>query len=450
MTRNITIIVLAVALVVVGYWGFQQHQQKTAIGHQAENHYQMVFHNLVYHVGQLQDELGTTLAMSSSHSLSPTLAQVWRVSSVAHNEVGQLPLALMPFNDTQAFLSKIGDFSYRLSTRNLNKRPLTNKEYKTLKTLYKRSSNIETQLRGVQAVATKKHLQWTNVKMALASGQPHTDNAIIDGFKTVDKKVKGYEGIDWGPENAEMAKDRGAQFSHLKGKKITKQQAKKAAHKFLGFGQNFHTTVSLTGKGADHALYSVSMQNPNNSHSTIQMDITRIGGHPVWMIRDRKSGKAKISLHKAEQIAAKFLKQHGKKNMVMTMSDQYSDTGSFVFVKDNSNVLIYPESIRMKVSLSNGKVVGYDATDYIAYGKNRHFKKPKLTKKQALKHLNENVDVKIVRQAVVTNDIGKEVLCYEILGTINNDTYRIFVNANTGQEEMVKKLHNPSPIYRSA
>lgn len=447
MARNITIIVLAVAIAVVGYWGYQQHQERLAVTTQAENHYQQVFHNLVYHIGQLQDELGTTMAMSSSHSLSPTLAQVWRTASVAHNEVGQLPLALMPFHDTQAFLSKIGDFSYKLSTRNLSKRPLTNKEYKTLHTLYKKSSNIETQLRGVQAVAAKNHLRWMNVKMALAAGHP-SDNAYIDGFKTVDQQIKGYEGIDWGPENAEMAKDRVARLRKLKGPKISKRQAAKVARNFLGYGPNSVQRVRLTGKGAGHALYSVLLKSPKNN-LTVHMDISRAGGHPVWMIKDRNVGKAKIGLHKAGLNAAAFLKKHGKKNMVMTQSDQFGNTGSFIFVKMQNGIRIYPESIRVKVALDNGKVVGYDASDYLAFSKPRHFGKPKLTKKQALKHINQNVNVKIMRPAVVTNDIGNEVLCYEILGTIHHDTYRIFVNANTGKEEKVKKLHDPSPIYRA-
>jgi spore germination protein len=39
------------------------------------------------------------------------------------------------------------------------------------------------------------------------------------------------------------------------------------------------------------------------------------------------------------------------------------------------------------------------------------------------------------------------VLCYEFLGTIKNDTYRIFINADTGFEEKVEKLQNSEPLY---
>ncbi|HEU5139835.1 MAG TPA: PepSY1/2 domain-containing protein, partial [Bacillales bacterium] len=300
-----------------------------------------------------------------------------------------------------------------------------------------------------QAIIMKNDLRWMDVKMALASGEEPMDNSVIDGLKTVDKKVQGYDGINWGPEVTEMAKNREGKFRNLKGEKISKQKAKQIAKSFVGINKDVEAKVSSSGKNSGYAVYSVSMERPE-SDATVQMDITKIGGHPLWMIQDRETGKAKISLHKAELIAKKFLKDHGKGNMKMAQSAQYDDTGSFTFVKEQDGVRIYPESIRLKVSLDKGHVVGYDATDFVAFNRQREIKKPDLNQKQALKSLNENVDVKIVRKAIITNDLGKEVLCYEVLGTIKDDTYRIFVNANTGTEEKVKKLQNPRPIYRSA
>ncbi len=35
---------------------------------------------------------------------------------------------------------------------------------------------------------------------------------------------------------------------------------------------------------------------------------------------------------------------------------------------------------------------------------------------------------------------GKEVLCYEFIGLLDDETYRIFINAANGDEELVEKL----------
>jgi spore germination protein len=50
------------------------------------------------------------------------------------------------------------------------------------------------------------------------------------------------------------------------------------------------------------------------------------------------------------------------------------------------------------------------------------------------------------REAVILNNLKKEVLCYEFLGVIDSDTYRIFINAENGQEEKVEKLKNPDEV----
>src|SRR3954454_14768220 len=198
MFRGVLITVLSLGIVGSGLWGYQEHREKNAIVINAENNYQRAFHNLTQQVDVLHDKIGTTLAMNSRQSLSPTLADVWRITSEAHNDVGQLPLTLLPFNKTEEFLANIGDFSYRTAVRDLEKDPLTDKEYKTLKDLYRQSGDVQNELRNVQSMVLKNNLRWMDVELALASGKETTDNTIIDGFKTVEKTVSGYKETDFG------------------------------------------------------------------------------------------------------------------------------------------------------------------------------------------------------------------------------------------------------------
>ena len=97
MIRNIIITVLALTVVGAGFWGYQEHKEKNAVLLHAENNYQRAFHDLNYQVDLLHDKIGTTLAMNSRKSLSPALVDVWRITSEAQNDVGQLPLTLITF-----------------------------------------------------------------------------------------------------------------------------------------------------------------------------------------------------------------------------------------------------------------------------------------------------------------------------------------------------------------
>ncbi|MFP3513987.1 germination protein YpeB, partial [Peribacillus sp. SIMBA_075] len=51
------------------------------------------------------------------------------------------------------------------------------------------------------------------------------------------------------------------------------------------------------------------------------------------------------------------------------------------------------------------------------------------------------------RQAVIVNDLNEEVLCYEFLGMMDKDTFRIFINAQNGQEEKVERLKSTEQLY---
>src|SRR5690606_397053 len=131
--------VFAVMLAGTALWGYREHQEKNSLLIKAENQYQRAFHDLSRHIEQLHEQLGNTLAVStSSQSFQRKgLINVWRITSQAQGEISQLPLTLLPFNRTEEFLSKIANFSYKTAIRDLTKQPLTEQEYATLQTLYK-------------------------------------------------------------------------------------------------------------------------------------------------------------------------------------------------------------------------------------------------------------------------------------------------------------------------
>ncbi|MFF2449932.1 germination protein YpeB [Neobacillus sp. NPDC058068] len=445
MIRGILIGILAVGVAGTAYWGYQEHQEKNAVLLNAENNYQRAFHNLSYRMDLLHDKIGTTLAMNSRHSLSPSLVEVWRLTSQAHGDVGQLPLTLLPFNKTEEFLANIGNFSYRTAVRDLDKEPLSAKEYSTLQTLYKQSGDIQGELRNVQHMVLKNNLRWMDVELALASGKESTDNTIIDGFKTVEKTVSGYKESDMGPTFANMQK-KDENFKKIKGKTISRQEAIKIAKNYMKFDGNAQVKVTENGKGADYGFYSVSIKNKQTAQEA-SMDITKKAGHPIWFINNRDIKKQVLSLNEADNKAADFLKETGFKNLEVFESTQYDNIGVFNFVTNINGVRIYPEAVKVKVALDNGDIVGLSAEEYLKSLQTRKIEKPVLSVEQARSKVNPNFKVMEDRQALIVNDLNEEVLCYEFLGTIGNDTYRIFINATNGIEEEVDKLENAEAIY---
>lgn len=442
MIRGIIIGVLSVAVVGTAYWGYQEHQEKNAILINAENNYQRAFHDLAYNVDLLHDKIGNTLAMNSRKSLSPALADVWRLTSEAHTEVGQLPLTLLPFNKTEEFLSNIGDFSYKAAVRDLEKEPLSTKEYNHLQSLYEQSADIQGELRQVQHVVLTENLRWMDVELALASGEQQTDNTIIDGFKTVEKKVEGYSESGMDMNTRRNTQD----FSNLKGKDISEEEAVQIAREYIPFAKNADMKVTKNGDGARYGFYSISV---DDGKKEANMDITEKGGYPIFLIQNREIQNQKLSLNDALNKAEAFLNEHNFENMTVFESTQYDNTGVFSFVTEQDGVRIYPDMIRMKVALDDGSILSFTANDYLSSNKTREIPQPTMKSKDAKESINPNVKIMEENQAIILNDSGEEVLCYEYVATLNNDTYRIYVNSENGDEERVDKLQNAEQIYEN-
>ncbi|MBN6888400.1 spore germination protein [Cytobacillus horneckiae] len=445
MLRGVLIGALSVGLVGAAVWGYQEHREKNAILINAENNYQRAFHELTYQVDLLHDKIGSTLAMNSRSSLSPALADVWRITSEAHSDVGQLPLALLPFNKTEEFLSQIGDFSYRTAVRDLDKDPLTDEEYQSLQNLYKQAADIQDELRQVQHMVLKNDLRWMDVETALASGNEAADNTIIDGFQTVEKTVEGYDETDLGPAFVNMQK-KDENFKYLEGEEITKEEAVKEARKYAGLPKDSKVRVTESGEGSKYGFYSVTIEAPN-SQIEANMDITKKGGYPIWFIMARDVKEQNISLNDASNIAIEFLKENGFEDLDLFESAQYDQTGVFTFVSKQDDVRIYPDSIKMKVALDDGKILGFAAEDYLKSHHQREIPEAQLSLEEARAKLNPQVEIMEDRMAVILNDLNQEVLCYEFMATLGNDTYRIFINSEDGREEKVEKLQNAERIY---
>jgi len=437
--RRIAVILLPVALIgLVGttVWGYQENQEKNALLIKAENQYQRAFHDLNFHMNKLQDELGKSLALGSRRQISQCLTNVWRLAYAAQSDLGQLPLSLVPFDKTEEFLAKIGQFAYQVGLRDLDREPLTDKEWNTLRSLYNRSNQNQRELQKLQKQVLEKNLRWMDVELALASEDKKMDNTIIDGFRRVDRLVNEYPEVDWGPTVNNMSMNQLKDFRKLKGKRITAEEAKKRFAKVLDRPDTRGIEVTSGVKG-DASTYSLRLKRGKH---TVYADVTKVGGHVLWMMFDRPIGKKKMSLEQAEGRAEAFLDRLRYPFMEVVSYDEKDNAAIFSLVRREGKVRIYPETVTVKVALDNGEVLAFSADEFVFNHRDRNIPKPKLTLEEARKRLSRRLRVQDQQLALILNDQGKEVLCYEFLGTLGESQYRVLINARNGDEEVVEKL----------
>ncbi|MFD2045882.1 germination protein YpeB [Ornithinibacillus salinisoli] len=436
MIRWILIAVLTIGVVGTAVWGYQEHQEKNAILVQAENTYQRSFHDLSYHVDLLHDKIGTALAMNSKERLSPQFVEIWRLTSEALSDVGQLPLTLMPFNKTEEFLSNIGDFTYRTAVRDLENEPLSEDEAETLNQLYNQSAEIKDELRQVQHEVIENNLRWMDVELALATQDEKADNTIIDGFETVEKKIEGYTESNMNTALIGTSSNE-HKFQNLQGDEISQSKAIDISKELFNVKSEDKIRVTESGDGADIPLYSVSYRDGDKN---AYMDMSQKGGHPLSLLVDRPINEKELSLNEGQQIAEKYVKDHDFDNMEIFETTEYNNSGLYSFLYSQDGVRVYSDAIEVKVGLDNGDILGVTARNYFMNHKDREIPEPDISAEEAKEMVNPSVDIQEEFLAVIDNDLGEEVLVYEFLGVLENDTYRIFINAMDGTEEKVERM----------
>lgn len=442
MIRWLTIGVLSAALIGTAVWGYQEHEEKNKVLLQAENSYQRSFHELTYYMDLLHDEIGTVLAMNSHQKLSPKFVDIWRVTSEAHSNVSQLPLGLIPFYNTEQFLSEIGDFTYRTAIRNLDDEPLTDEEAKVLEGLYTQANEIKNELRHIQHQALENDIRWMDVQLALINNDQN-ENTIIDGLRTVESSVEGFSETNSKSGLIGLA-DKPNHLVQLEGDKLSEEEAKTLSKDIFEISDNADVSITRSGAGADVPVYSITY---NQDEKYGYMDVTEKGGYPLSILVERPIADKKLSLNEGAEKANNFLEQFGFEDMKLYQSTEYDNNGLYSFLYNQDGIKVFADAVEIKVALDNGDLIGLSANKYYSNHHEREINEPELTEEEALDYVNPNVEIHEKGLAIIENELNEEVLAYEFLGTLGNDTYRIYINAMNGNEEKVEKLDGKELRY---
>lgn len=430
----VTVLVLALAV-----WGFQEHKMKKLVTIHAENHYQQSFHALAYYVDSLEESLGMSLAMQSRKTMRPQLVETWRLSTLAHAAANELPLTLLPFNRTNEFLAHVGEFTYNTGVKTSSDRPLSGAEYSTLKKLYSESKGIRDGLRDVQGKVMANHLRWMDVEWALKGKKQNQDNQVIDGLKRIDGQATDYT-QSFSPENPRNMVLERQKIKKMTGPVLSKEEAASALKKWINVKNARVEKISETGKGSFADAYEITLE-PNH-RQLLDAAVTKKGGHVIWFISGRSVAKEKISLFDATRRAAAFLQMRHLAGLELTKRDQYHNVAILTYVKKKGNIRLYPNSVKVKVALDNGEIIAFDQTNYLFNKSDGVSLKPKLSERQVRHQINKDLLVKETHLAVFQNSLLKNVLCYEFFATKGDNTYRLLLNAENGDQEKVELLRN--------
>jgi spore germination protein len=429
-TTWIAVPVLALVLVGsgLGWWGYNQYQQKQALATQTENQYASSFHGLVDHMNHLQQELGKACVTGDPAAFQGRLRDIWRLSYAAQSEVGRLPFDLMPMHQTQQFLSSLSASTEKWMSSGVA--PVTKPVESALQSYYSESKKYATELGDLQATVFDNRLQWATVSKTLQNEKG--DNQIIDGFRNIDTQASAYVESKDKPTSPV----RGRTFAMQTEPEVTEAQARTAVANILQTSEQAGWKVSTTGKGAYRPEYLIDGQFKDGSFHAV---VSKNGGHVLTLIITATAKGKEVDLADGQFTAEDWLHQRGFSKVDLVTSNTYDHSGFYVFSPIRNGAVVVGQTVTVHVNLAKDKVEGFDADNFYDYPVKsvpaRTFSQSDLQKR-----LNPSFHVEMKKDVLVLDDAKEYVPAVAFYGTSNSETYCIYMNAATGKEVHTDQL----------
>jgi len=220
----------------------------------------------------------------------------------------------------------------------------------------------------------------------------------------------------------------------LTGERITRRQAKEAAARYAGVLPD-HVHEAADSGGMFEAFGFVA----DAPDGRISVQVTGQGGHLLWMMPEEAEFEKIRSREECLYSAAKWLKETGFSDMEQCFVQVYDGLVVANFAAREHDVLVYPQQVKVQVSMASGNVVGAECSQYWMNQKQRREPQAKLTAAQAQHMLSPRLEVEESRLCIIP-DQDEERLCWEFKGTFGTETYYVYIDANTGEAADILRI----------
>ena len=426
--------IICVLLIVVGVLITILYMKQKEYRQASENNYNMAFYELVNYVQNVETYLAKSLITSTSQHEAETLTNVWREANLAQSYLARLPIESQELEKTQKFLNQVSDYSYSLSRKNIGNQDLTEEEIKNLKDLHSYSVELENTLNQLSDDLNAGRFEWGELEhKGNKVFAQQVDNISKNGFSNIEENLHQYSGLIYDGAFSEHLIT--AERKGLTGDDIDEEQAKKIAEEFIGKDKIKEITNLGFSENANIQVYDFSITNKEDN--TINISVSKKGGHIVNMNTNREVNSEVISQEEANQKGKEYLQAREFKDMKETYYLKQDGIVTINYAWTQNNVVMYPDLIKVKVALDNGEILGIESTGYLNNHTQRDLSKVKITKEEAKKILNKDLDIGSEGLAVIPTEWKTEILCYEFKGKVEDREFLVYINAENGKEEQI-------------
>ncbi|TDT62349.1 germination protein YpeB [Fonticella tunisiensis] len=441
MFKKRAVLAIIVSIIIAGSttFGTLMYLESRDYRNVLQSQYERSLYNLVSDVEQIQVSMSKIPVSASQKQSLLMFADVWRQANAAQERLNSLPISNAALQDVSKYLSQVGDFCYALLKAANRGESLTQTEWNNFDKLKSYSQYLSTQIHALEQDVSQGRMDWGEIRTAGKEiFEKRLQNSVETKFEQIAESMQKYPTLIYdGPfsENVLNIKPR-----VLSEKEISLGKAKEIAANILGKDKVESISQYSDKKGERIPAYALSVKMKGRRDGEVNIDISKNGGHVVYMLDSRDVNEDKIGMKAAVERGRKFLESIGYRDMIPTFSLKYDSTALVNYVYVDGKHVVYPDQIKLKIALDNGDIVGIESQHYLIAHYDRDIPNPRITPEEARKNVSQKLNIRNVRLAVIPMESLREVYCYEFYGDYDGEKYIVYINSQDGNEERILKI----------
>lgn len=384
------------------------------------DNYYYAFSEIVSNMTKIDYALEKCSCSADDAMIATLCSEVFSQAEGASRAMTRLPISELKLENTTEFVSKTGDFAYYLAKKAAHGGKITDDERTSIASLSQGAGDIVRELHRISNRLEKDKLDIGSIDYT------NEEDRTIKDIKRLEREFSEYPVLIYdGPFSDETAGS-GSYVSELS--ELSDEELCLRATRFSGADG-----LKKEGEREEGGVTLISF-----TDGKTYIDITRRGGLVFRSISENASKEKRLTVEQGISSARKFMKENGFSSFGETYYMVYGDNLIINFASKEGEMIIYPELVKVTVSLGDGSIVNFDAAGYIKNRKERKLRDISGEREAAERRVSPDLKIRSYSAAVIPTDATGEVLCHEFKCETKEGSHCIvYINADTLSEERI-------------
>ncbi len=419
------VLYLSAVILVLGIFSIVQTVKANKYERETMITRQMALISLDEYLNNISTNLEKTIYANTPVMLSKLSSEMWREASSAKNSLSMLPTGESSLDNTYKFLSQIGEFVMSLQRKTASGEELTANERNQLRQLYDYCNSLNEQVQKMCYDLENGNFSFESTNSTLLKRDDNI-STISGSFDDVEQSISDLPSLIYdGPFSDHIEQ---GEAKYIKGlEEITKDKG-------LEIAKTVCSDADLEYSSDENGNIPCYLYQSKNC----TVAITKLGGKPLYMLSSEYVGETSYKYEDALKNALSYLKKIGFTEL--KESYYFIDDGvcTINFSAVQNDIVLYPDLIKVSVSLENGKILSFDATGYISNHTERKTPENKISLVEARENVNDELIIIDSRVCVIPTEWKTEQYCYEFhCKTQNGQELLVYIDSESGQEDNI-------------